>query len=241
MQRVIAPTLKYSQWFYEDMLKAHVGPETTWLDLGCGHQLLPGWRAEEEVRLVHGCKMLVGFDYDMDALKMHRNLHYKARGTVSGLPFKDSCFDLVTANMVIEHLDKPEGQFREVARVLKPGGTFIFHTPNALGYVTMLARLIPGIVKEKLAYVFDGRKEEDVFETYYRANTHRCIEQLSQRTDFKVLKVRSLATDAAFAVVPPLAFLELLWIRLLLTTPLAPLRTNLIAVLEKQQALDGAS
>ena len=182
--------------------------------------------------------MLVGFDYDMHSLKKHRNLHHRVRGTVSGLPFKDNHFDLVTANMVIEHLDKPEEQFREVSRILKPGGTFIFHTPNALGYITMLARFIPGVVKDKLAYIFDGRKEEDVFDTHYRANTQRCIKLLSQRANFKVLKVRLLATDAAFAVIPPLAFLELLWIRLLMTKPLAPLRTNIIAILRKQPAFD---
>ncbi|MGH9838065.1 MAG: hypothetical protein ACREEM_04700, partial [Blastocatellia bacterium] len=68
MQRVIAPTLKYSQYLYEDVLKAHVGPETIWLDIGCGHQVLPDWRTEDEQRLVSGCKILVGVDYDLHSL-----------------------------------------------------------------------------------------------------------------------------------------------------------------------------
>lgn len=238
MQRVIVPSLKYSQYLYEDVLKAHVGPETIWLDIGCGHQVLPEWRAEEEQRLVSHCKMLVGFDYDMDSLKKHRNLHYKVRGAISSLPFRNKYFDLVTANMVVEHLDNPEEQFREVGRVLKPGGIFIFHTPNARSYTTMLASLIHRGLKDKLIYLLDGREEEDVFETYYRANTQQSIKDMSQKTDFNIVKVKMIASDAAFSVIPPLAFLELFCIRLLMTKPFAPLRTNIIAILKKQRAFD---
>ncbi|HKQ75646.1 MAG TPA: class I SAM-dependent methyltransferase [Blastocatellia bacterium] len=233
MQRVIAPTLKYSQYLYEDVLKAHVGPNTVWLDIGCGHQVLPIWRLKEEQRLASQCKLLAGIDYDMQSLKKHRNLHYKVRGSVSSLPFRDNSFNLVTANMVIEHLDNPEEQFREIARILKPEGVFIFHTPNARGYTTRLARLIPEGLKVRLIYLLDGRKEVDIFETHYRANTRKSIEDLSQRTDFKEVKVKMIASDAAFSVIPPLALLELCWIRLLMTKPFAPLRTNIIAILKR--------
>ncbi|MGH9844804.1 MAG: class I SAM-dependent methyltransferase, partial [Blastocatellia bacterium] len=219
-------------------LKAHVGPETIWLDIGCGHQVLPDWRTEDEQRLVSGCKILVGVYYDLHSLKKHQGLHHKVRGTISSLPFRDNHFDLVTANMVVEHLDDPEKQFREVSRVLKPGGIFIFHTPNAHGYTTMLVRLVPDGVKDKLVYLLDGREEEDVFDTYYRANTQRSIKDLSRGTGFDVVKVKMIASDATFSVIPPLAFLELFWIRVLMTKPFAPLRTNIIAILKRNGTFD---
>lgn len=46
------------------------------------------------------------------------------------LPFKDKSFDTVTAGEVIEHLYNPLGFIKEVERILKVGGKFIFSTPN---------------------------------------------------------------------------------------------------------------
>jgi SAM-dependent methyltransferase len=231
LKRLIAPELRYSQDLYEETLKSHLTAETAWLDLGCGHQVLPPWRAAEEQKLVARCRMIVGIDYDFDSLLRHQNLNHRVRGTITRLPFADNSFDLVTANMVVEHLDQPEEQFREVGRVLKPGGVFIFHTPNARGYATRLARLIPGGSKAKLAYILDGREENDVFDTFYRANTEESIGHVAAAAGFEVCKIRMLVSDAIFGVVPPLAALELLWIKLLMTRILRPLRTTIIAVL----------
>jgi hypothetical protein len=50
---------------------------------------------------------------------------------------------------------------------------------------------------------------------------------------FEVLQLDLIATDAIFAMLPPLAVLELLWIRLLMTQPFRKLRTNMIVALRK--------
>jgi SAM-dependent methyltransferase len=41
------------------------------------------------------------------------------------LPFHDASFDLVIMDAVLEHLNEVEKSFAEVARILKPGGTFV--------------------------------------------------------------------------------------------------------------------
>lgn len=46
------------------------------------------------------------------------------------LDFADSYFDYVTMLAVVEHFHSPEDIFKEVARVLKPGGRFIITTPR---------------------------------------------------------------------------------------------------------------
>ena len=135
--------------------------------------------------------------------------------------------------MVVEHLDAPGTQFAEIARVLKPGGVFIVHTPNRRGYATIAARLIPKRIKKKLVNLFEGREAEDVFETFYRANTKEDIEQLARAAGLGVRRIRLTVTSAELVVVPPLVFFELLWIRLLMTNLLKPLRTTIIAVLQK--------
>ena len=48
----------------------------------------------------------------------------------SPLRFSDSMFDVVVSTEVIEHLENPRAAFREIWRVLRPGGQFILTTPN---------------------------------------------------------------------------------------------------------------
>lgn len=234
IHRIIAPTLKYSQDLYEDTVKSHTHPDIKLLDLGCGHQFLPHWRSEEEKRLVENCKMIVGIDYDLHALKNHKNILLKVRGDITTLPFKDNFFDLVTANMVVEHLDNPDVQFQEVNRVLKHGGIFVFHTPNVFGYALIMRRLVPNILKNKFIYFLQGRKEKDIFNTYYKANTRKRISHLAKTTGFEVVKIKMVVSCAQFIIIIPFVILELLWIRILMTKLFKPLRTNIIAVLRKQ-------
>lgn len=232
-ERRMAPTLRYSQSVYEDVLRAHVTADTRWLDLGCGHQLLPPWRVAEERTLAGRCRSLVGLDVDARSLQAHDSLSARVRGDITELPFKEDAFDLVTANMVVEHLDAPERQFREVRRILRPGARFIFHTPNARGYVTALARRVPARLKTRLIDWLEDRREEDVFETHYRANTAAQITALAATTGFDVVKLKMVASNPVFTVVPPLALAELVWIRLLLTERFKSLRTTIVAIWQK--------
>jgi SAM-dependent methyltransferase len=233
MQRALTPGLRYSQSHYEDVLRERVAGATRWLDLGCGHAILPAWRADAEQALVDRCPEVVGLDYDFDALRNSRSLTRLCRGDISTLPFRDESFDLVTANMVVEHLSDPAQQFREVWRVLKPGGFFVFHTPNELGHPVVLSRLLPYGVKRRAAQLLEGRAEEDVYPTYYRANRRTRIAHLSRRAGFDPVEIRLITTSPMFNVVPPLLLVELLWIRLLMTQPFSPLRSNIICVLCK--------
>jgi ubiquinone/menaquinone biosynthesis C-methylase UbiE len=235
LRRLIAPKLTHSQHLYETILKEQVNGDTTWLDLGCGHQVLPFWREEEERQLVSRCGMIVGMDYDLPSLQKHRSVSLRVRGHIDSLPFKDSHFDLVTANMVVEHLADPALQFREIHRILKPGGVFLFHTPNARGYPTLINKMVPEGLKHKLIYILDGRQEDDVFETHYSANTQRDVSELAESTGFDVANFRLTVSDAVCALIPPIAIPELIYLRLLMTERLKNWRTNLIAVLRKQQ------
>lgn len=233
LRAVIAPNLVYSQTTYESALGDYAGHQLDWMDLGCGHQLLPQWRFEQEKRLAARAKTLVGFDYDLEALKKHRTITHRVCGDVAKLPFESSSFDFVSSNMVFEHLKEPEVQLAEIFRVLRPGGSLIFHTPNKYGYGVVLGRAMPDWFKIKAAWVLQGRPAEDVYPAYYRINSERLIRGLAESTGFRVKDLQLICSSPTFIMIPPIVVFELLWLRLLLTRPFRSWRTNIICVLEK--------
>ncbi len=232
-QSIIVPDLQYSQSAYESVLTQAAGNGVDWMDLGCGHQLLPPWRRQQEEQLAARARLLVGVDPDLEALAHHRTVRRRVGADATQLPFGDATFDLVSANMVFEHLTEPHTQLCEIFRVLRPGGRLVFHTPNAFGYGVVLGRVLPRRVKTRLAWLLQDRKEEDVYPAYYRINSRRTIATLAERAGFSVADFRLVVSTPILAAVPPLVVFELVLLRALMTEALCSLRTNIIAVLEK--------
>jgi SAM-dependent methyltransferase len=52
------------------------------------------------------------------------------RVTGTALPFPDASFDLVISLDVLEHIPDTDAHLSEVARVLRPGGSYLIQTPN---------------------------------------------------------------------------------------------------------------
>jgi len=232
-QALIAPNLKFSQDIYEEVLGQIEKSESCWLDLGCGHRLLPPWRPEQEKGLLAAAKFIVGLDYDYESLMKHQSIKNKIRGDIAHLPFTDDSFDLITANMVFEHLGDPETKLLEILRILKPGGKLVFHTPNVWSHVSLASKLMPERLKIQLIYMLGGRKEEDIFPTFYRINSVKTITKTASAVGFEIDNIRLITSSAQLVALPPLLVVELLYLRLLLTNWFKPIRTNIIAILKK--------
>jgi 2-polyprenyl-6-hydroxyphenyl methylase / 3-demethylubiquinone-9 3-methyltransferase len=100
------------------------------VDIGCGG----GFLAEEFAAM--GCEV-TGIDpspASIDAARAHaagRGLHIDYRmGTGEHLPAPDSAFDLACCCDVLEHVSDVDRVISETARVLKPGGLYLFDTIN---------------------------------------------------------------------------------------------------------------
>jgi ubiquinone/menaquinone biosynthesis C-methylase UbiE len=215
---------QYAYWESVTRLLDRVG---SWLDLGCGHQFVPSWVARN-VTLPARCRA-VGVDADINSLRQHGQLDGRILANIEHLPIAGGRFDLVTANMVVEHVKNPAELFGEVARVLKPGGSFLVHTPNARGYTTRLARTIPGGLRPAVAGLLQGRKEEDVYPTFYRANTTGELRALALSNGFRVADMTTVASSPQLYKVPVVGKLEASFLRRLASDRLQQLRPCIIA------------
>src|SRR5437762_12878798 len=90
LRDAIVPGLRYSQHFYERRLAEMLDPSVDWLDLGCGHHVLPLWREDAERKLVAGCRSVTGIDCDQPSLKRHRSIRRLVRGDIGALPFREA-------------------------------------------------------------------------------------------------------------------------------------------------------
>lgn len=194
--------MKNSQYAYAQTVKQQAATAQRWLDIGCGHAVVPEWTS-----MAGEFHPDAGIDVDFTAVA--RNTHVRWRLLASGeaLPFRAASFDLVTANMVLEHVAVPAELFNEVARVLAPGGTFLAHTPRAFGYTTLLARAVPSRLRPKVAALLQARAEEDVYPTHYRANSARALHQLAAAAGLTAY-VKSVSTSPQLARFPIVGQLE---------------------------------
>jgi SAM-dependent methyltransferase len=96
-------------------------------------------------------------------------------------PIPDESFDVCVSNWVLEHVADPVSHFREVARVLRPGGVYCFRTPNLFHYVMLGSRLMPHSMHLILANRLrkTGPEAHAPWPTYYRANRPRRLKRLS--------------------------------------------------------------
>lgn len=150
------------------------------LDLGCGYEA-PGL-----ARLPSSGTLKCGIDAVADLRPSRAQRIRFVRGDGSRLPFADGSFDLVISKSVLEHLTHPERVLAEVARVLAPGGHFVFLTPNFWDYVSIGAWIIPNALHGALVKALTGRREEDTFPTRYRANTVGRLQTLARKAGLDV-------------------------------------------------------
>ncbi len=236
LKNAIVPGLNNSQYEYRDLLPKYINQETRWLDLGCGHEFFPGWMTngpELGSSLVESCGQVVGVDCDVPSVKNNHYIDRRLVGDGGFLPFKSDSFHLITANMVVEHIEFPDQVLGEISRVLKPGGIFIFHTPNFLNYMTIIASLLPNRLKLQLIRLLEGREEYDIFPAFYRLNTPRLVKKYAERQKLKVHELVLTKTSAETIMLGPLVIIELVLTKVCEWSVLRKFRSIIICVLKK--------
>jgi SAM-dependent methyltransferase len=228
----------YLAWFY---------PQTSWrrggtqdffklLQEHCGGRILEigAGPANPTSDYLQTLGELHGIDVDSEVLQ---NPALKTAAVIEDqIPFPDNAFDCCVSNYVCEHLDDPKTHLGETWRVLKPGGAYVFRTPNRFHYVAIVSRLTPHSFHLKAANKLRAIDGHDPYPTCYRLNSRAQVKQLAKETGFAVEYLRLVEREPSYGMSSRLLFLIFTaYERLVNSAELfGSLRSNLFVVLRKR-------
>ena len=142
-------------WFYNDFLEIPVissllgdVKKKKILDFGCGTGIYTKTLVEK------GAKVK-GFDISEEMLSIAKKNNSKLdlrRGSGYSIPFEEK-FDIVLASLVVHYLKDWDQMLKEVSRVLKKGGYFVFSTGNPVAEARKTIKI--------------GKKKVKVFDDYF--------------------------------------------------------------------------
>lgn len=226
--------LQHPQIGYGKLLEQQVTPGCRWLEVGCGRQVMPAWAMPLDAQraMVARSQWLVGMDVDT-ALMEHPLLTYRVKAFGDRMPFRDESFTLVSANMVVEHVDDPGVFLTEIHRILQPGGRFVFHTSNFANILLFVAYWVPDSIKHQLVWRLERRKASDVFPTHYRMNSRSAIRSAAARAGFAVEELQFNDSIGLFREFGPVGWAEVLAGKLTSALGNGQFRSNIVCVLRR--------
>lgn len=197
--RATHPGWRPATELYADLVRQQLAPAARVLDIGCGR----GGLVEQ---LNHPLAQVVGIDPDWLSLHEHRLTLPRAVAFSDDLPFAPNTFDVAFASWVLEHLARPFRTFQSIARVLKPGGVFVFITPNGRHPLALLNKTLGrlGAWQGRLVAGLYGRSADDTFATHYRANSQHDLEQLAAQSGLQLATLHTVPDPTYLAFNRPL-------------------------------------
>jgi SAM-dependent methyltransferase len=162
-------------------------PSFVVLDVGCGR----GEYDEDPVSVRKDLRILkgkvakvIGIDVDEGAKDnpFLDEFHLISDGP---WPVESNSVDLIVCDNVMEHVENPDQLVAEFCRVLKKDGYLCLRTPNRWNYISLVATLVPNKYHSKVtSFAQEGRKEEDVFPTFYRCNSSQKLKNIMKKNGF---------------------------------------------------------
>ena len=147
----------------------------------------------EVLRIAQRCSTLSGVD--PDTVKLQRNPFVQMRycSTLEDAEIPAGSFDLLYSFYVFEHVSDPERFLSAASRLLKPGGSFFFITPNGHHYFALLSALFAKLnFQERM---LGALRPSELVESYhypavYKLNCPRDIERVGRKFGFDRFEYR---------------------------------------------------
>ena len=175
------------------------------LDVGCG----PGVAAEAVMSQRPGLRYR-GVDQDAQAVAEARTRMSALVAAAEQLPFDDGAFDLASTRLLLRHVPDPLQVAREMARVVRPGGTVLLVDTDDQTLIvegmgenaTRLFEARQALIRESGADAFIGRRLRRLAVqaglTDVRADVLTLSSELVGRAAFREIVLRPHETAAGF-------------------------------------------
>ncbi|HEY7191756.1 MAG TPA: methyltransferase domain-containing protein [Vicinamibacterales bacterium] len=214
---------------FHAMCTAHIPSGATILEVGAGP-------SNDTSRFLSSLGRLSGLDVDpavrsnaylADAFVLESDIY----------PFGDSCFDACVSNYVLEHIANPTSHLSEIHRILRPGGVYLFRTPNRHHYVALVSRWTPHWIHTAMANRLRRLPDEapEPYPTYYRLNSRRAIRKAAARSGLGVRELRMVEKEPSYGMASRPMFVSfMLYERVVNSSALfAVLRANVFGLLQR--------
>jgi SAM-dependent methyltransferase len=185
---------------YEKKISEIVKCEDTILDAGCG-RTVPVLK-----KFLGKAKHLIGVDL-VEKDFVNEQIQYIVSDISEIKDVNDCVANIVISRAVLEHVEYPEKVFKEINRILVPGGKFIFLVPNFYDYGSLLSMLIPNKYHAKIVNKTEGRDIQDTFPAFYRANTFSKIKKISDENNFVITSFDYLGQYPSYFMFSRILFL----------------------------------
>ncbi len=185
---------------FEQRVSRYLHPGATLLDAGCGRSAPVLNSLAPLVRRAIGVELV-----EFDQAPAHPNMELVQAG-LDRIPLPDASVDVIMSRSVMEHVADPGGALREVARLLKPGGRYVFITPNLWSYPILIAKMVPNRFHAAIVDFAEGRPAEDTFPTYHRINTPRAVRKWANQAGLEAVSIEYLEMFPAYLMFHPWAF-----------------------------------
>ncbi|MCB0103085.1 MAG: class I SAM-dependent methyltransferase [Anaerolineales bacterium] len=122
----------------ENILEVGFGSGLTFLNLN------------EKYKTIHGLDLTCDVNVIKETFASHNINPDLRNGNVLEMPYEDNYFDTVLLISILEHL-KPaelEQAFKEIKRVLKPGGQIVYGVPVERPFMVLMFRLLGYNIRE---------------------------------------------------------------------------------------------
>lgn len=124
-------------------------------------------------------------------------------------PFSDHSLDAWVSDYVLEHVEYPACHLAEVNRVLKPGGIYLFRTPNRYHYVSIVSNYTPlwfhRLISNRIRNL--PRNAHDPYPTFYRFNDQRTITAAAQKIGMEIVEFHLVEKEPSYGMSSRLMFL----------------------------------
>ena len=226
IEKLFPNTIESGRYYYS-WIKDSLTDNCTLIDIGGGRN----WYLASERSKYKGLKLIV-VDPSEEELSYNHDADEKvifAMGTEEKAPIDDNTADIVTANMVLEHISNNDYTMRDINRILKPGGKFIAVMPNKFALFALINQMIPNWLLRKIMFsIMPETEGTHGFKTYYDRTYYPAMQKLLTRYGFVNTKFEfTYYQSSYFAFFLPFGIISLIWDFLMYLFRIRPLCAHL--------------